>query len=300
MWIVKNFAEPQTNLGYEGYSFHSQYNLLPMAMLAIAYSRADDSIAERPAPAEVGGYVFDVRNTFHKVAAAAGGYYILIDTAADAHYNATGLQRVHRVGVPFPALSDSAAGDRAYGPSEAPKAAIALGIEWKNDEPSAQWLSLAEFTGGDGERIVSSVNLDVRSSLRDRVEFELTYHLRSEGQRERTVREKYVLTPGAVEQTSTVDGESGAFRAHLPVLVSDGAADTAVELGDASVTVSQRGSVTSVQFDPADVIPGVKLEGPRVVTHNGYVQEAVVGARSRSVTARITLRQEQPVEHRVK
>lgn len=289
LWIIKNRAEPTKRLGYEHYSHHSQYNLLPMAMLAIAYDRADDSIDERPTPAEVGGYVFDVRKTFHKVAAAAGGYYVLIDTAADAHYNATGLQRVHRVGVPLSALSDSAAGDRAYGPNEAPKAAIALGIEWKDDEPNGQWLGLADFSRGEERRIVRTVNLDVRSSHRDRVEFALTYDLSGDGQRGRTLCEKYVLTADAVEQTSSVDGKASAFRAHVPVLVSDGASDMVVEMGDTAFTVSQEESVTSVQFDPADVVRGVKLEGPRVVTHNGYVREAVVGVRSHTVTARIKL-----------
>src|SRR5439155_15651159 len=97
---------------------------------AIAYERADESIAERPSVSEVGGYVFDARPTFHKIAAAAGGYYILIDTAADPHYNATGLQRIHKAGVPFPALSDTVASERVYQPDDAPKAAIATGIEW--------------------------------------------------------------------------------------------------------------------------------------------------------------------------
>src|SRR5688500_20360213 len=35
---------PARRHGYEGYSFHSQYNLLAMAMLAIAYQRADETI----------------------------------------------------------------------------------------------------------------------------------------------------------------------------------------------------------------------------------------------------------------
>jgi hypothetical protein len=34
MFIVKNRAEPEQKHGFEGYSFHSQYNLLPMGMLA--------------------------------------------------------------------------------------------------------------------------------------------------------------------------------------------------------------------------------------------------------------------------
>src|SRR5205823_3636003 len=131
LWIVKNRADPSKRFGYEGYSFHSQYNLLPMAMLAMAYEHADDSIDEYLIPAEVGGYVFDLREPFHKICAAAGGYYLLIDTSADPHYNATGLQRMHKSGVAISPLSDSAAGERAYGPKDAPKIAMAPGIEWK-------------------------------------------------------------------------------------------------------------------------------------------------------------------------
>ena len=71
MFIVKNRAEPSERLGYESYSAHSQYNLLPMAMLAAAYTHADESIAERHTPAEKGGYVFDMREVFHKARQAA-------------------------------------------------------------------------------------------------------------------------------------------------------------------------------------------------------------------------------------
>ena len=116
LWIVKNRADPHERLGFESYSYTSQYNLLPMAMLAMAYAHADDSIVERPVPSEAGAYVFDLRETFHKIIAAAGGYYVEIDTGADPHYNATGLQRVHRAGVFFSPLSDSTAAERAYGP----------------------------------------------------------------------------------------------------------------------------------------------------------------------------------------
>ena len=122
LWIVKNHADPAVRHGFEGYSFHSQYNLLAVAMLAIAYSRADDAIAEYPTPAETGGYVFDLRDTFHKVVAAAGGTYILIDTATDPHYNSTGLLRLHAAGVPLSPYSDNPAAHRAYGPPRDDKA----------------------------------------------------------------------------------------------------------------------------------------------------------------------------------
>src|SRR6266550_4357716 len=89
--IVQNFADPQQRFGYEGYSFHSQYNLLPMGMLTLAYLRADDSIQERPMPSEAGSYVFDIRDDFSNVVAACGGTFIVINTGADPTYNATGM-----------------------------------------------------------------------------------------------------------------------------------------------------------------------------------------------------------------
>ena len=113
--------------------------------MGAAFQRADDSIAERAIPSEVGGYVFDLRETFRKVAAAAGGYYVLIDTAADEHYDATGLQRVHRAGVKLSPLNSSAAAERWYGPREATdKWALTPGIQWKADA-DGKWRGLAQF-----------------------------------------------------------------------------------------------------------------------------------------------------------
>jgi len=294
LWIVKNRAQPHERLGFERYSNHSQYNLLPMAMLAIAYSRADDSITERPFPAEVGGYVFDARQTFHKIAAAAGGYYVLIDTAADPHYNATGLQRVHRAGVPFAALSDTAAGERAYGPDSSAKAAISPGIMWKPSDSQSQWLSLAHFPSERGKRAVRSAQLSVRSAGHDRVDFELVYALSDQSQGDRVLTERYVLTAEAVEQTSSVSGEAAAFGFHLPVLVSDGAADLDVKLSHAGVSISHRGSVTAVGLDPEAIVSRLTLQGPKVATHSGYVREAIAGVRANTVTARIRMMPSSP------
>jgi len=294
LWIVKNRAQPQERLGFERYSNHSQYNLLPMAMLAIAYSRADDSIAERPTPAELGGYVFDARQTFHKIAAAAGGYYVLIDTAADPHYNATGLQRVHCAGVPLAALSDSAAGERVYGPDSSAKAAISPGIMWKPSDTQSPWLSLAHYPSEPAKRAVRSVQLSVRSTGHDRVDFELAYALSDQSHGDRLLTERYVLTPDAVEHTSSVSGDAAAFGFHLPVLVTDGAEDLDVKLSHAGVSISHRGSVTAVELDPEQVVSRLTLQGPKVATHSGYVREAIAGVRANTVTARIRMMPSSP------
>ena len=98
MWIVKNRADPKDFHGYESYSSHSQYNLLPMAMLSIAYDYAakTDDVPEQLTPAEVGGFAFQLDKPFNKIFANTGGMYVELDVAADPAHNATGLLRVHK------------------------------------------------------------------------------------------------------------------------------------------------------------------------------------------------------------
>jgi hypothetical protein len=280
LWIVKNRAEPGTRLGFEPYSYHAQYNLLPMAMLAIAYGRADDSIAERPSPAEVGGYVFDLREDFHKVAAAAGGYYVLIDTSADPHYNATGLQRVHRAGVAFPPLSDSTAAERAFGPDDAAKGAMTPGLQWKpRGDADGSWRSLADYElrgkGAEGSA-VQGVTLDVSRAAPAGVSLKLDYTLGASAAAAHLV-ETYTLSAAGVECANRLSSGPTplATRVRLPALVSDGAQDTSVEVEGARATVANRGSVLTYQIvEPANGVT-LGLEGADVFSHNGRVRALV-------------------------
>jgi hypothetical protein len=281
LWIVKNRAEPRTRFGFEGYGFHSQYNLLPMAMLALAYIHADDSIAERPAPSEIGGYVFDLRETFHKICAAAGGTYVLIDTSADPHYNATGLQRVHKAGVALSPLSDSAAGGRSYGPGDAPKAAMAPGIQWKF-AGEENWRSLAELK--------ANAQLRVSEESPQRVQFSVAYEPQGAGAL--PVREDYLVTADGVEGTTQVSSNGSAIAARVvfPALVNDGANDTQVKLETNHLSIRRDGGELDWQIiEPAGLT--LKFEGPRIPTHNGYVQAAVADlpANTWEVKWRLTL-----------
>ncbi len=283
LFIVKNRAEPRTRLGYEGYSFKTNYGTLPMAMLAIAYERADDSIAERPVPAEVGGYVFDVRDVFYKISAVAGGYYVLIDTASDAHYNATGLQRVHRVGVSISPLNDSTAAHRWYTPKEtATGPALTPSIAWKLDDT---WTALPDFLrfkpGLDSkgkvlpapQQFVERVDLDVKSASPDRTSFIVRYDLKGRGAA--PVTELYSLTSEGVVVTSSVDAPAGTEkRVQFPLLVSDGASDTNVQLAGNRFDVAVTGGSLRYELTSAPDAQ-FSLTGPRVPTHNGFVQAAV-------------------------
>ncbi len=283
--IIKNRAEPEKRLAYEGYSNHSQYNLLPMAMLAIAYARADESIAEKPSPSEVGGYVFDARDKFHKIVAAAGGYYVAIDSAADAHYNATGLQRVHRAGVKFPSLSDSAPPDRSYGPKETPKLGIALGLQWKSAD---QWIGLADFTEGNDERKIKSTEIKTDTVTPEETSFTVTYQLAGNGGDDRSVIEQYVLNSDGITFKTSSNNLPGEYRLQIPVLVNDGATDIKRDITTKSIFIDNHGSTTIVEF------PGstgrITLQPPKVINHNGFVQRAVLPVTGPEATVRIRLR----------
>jgi hypothetical protein len=308
MWIVKNYADPSRRFGFEGYSFNSQYNLLPMAMLAIAYLRADDSIAEYPAPAESAAYVFDLRETFHHVAAAAGGYYALIDTAADPHYGSTGLQRVHRAGVALSPLSDTPGPKSAYGPAdEKPRFALAPGIEWK-DSQAGPWRSLAQFpvhhietrarkgsaNPPKNESLpahVAAVDLKITGQSSDRVAFTLNYQL--QGDDARPVEETYALSAAGVEGTAHIAGDTPpvACRVVFPALIFDGARPTDIAFDGNKLTITRKGGKLTWEIDAPIQL---QLTGPATVTHNGYVRAvaAELPAGVREVKWKLTLEPE--------
>ena len=287
LWIVKNRADPVRRHGYEGYSFHSQYNLLAMAMLAIAYERADETIDERPGPSGSAAYVFDLRDTFHKVCAAAGGTYVLIDTAADPHFNATGLQRVHKAGAPFSPLADSAALDRRYGPaSERFKLAISPAIGWK-EAADGDWLSLSQFAmkRENYGRIVRLVELKIEEQAHGRVEFRVSYLL--EGPGARLIEERYLIDASGVEVRSHIGGDDAppSARVIFPALVSDGARKTEVKTDGSRMTIRHQGAVLTWQvLEPDDV--KIRLAPPDIVTHAGFVRLAAAELPKSSRAAR--------------
>jgi len=261
-------------------------------MLAIAYERADESIDERPVPSEFGTYIFDVREKFTTVVAASGGYYVEVTTNADNHYNATGLQRVHRAGVELSPLTDSACDHRAYiGGKDDPKIALAPGLQWKD---GSDWVGLADFhrfepppKPKEGEkpaspqRVVHLAELAIDSST-DRASFTLTYHLEGPGARE--VREHYVVSSDGVTVEQSAEGSE---RFVLPVLVNDGARDTKLDMGLGTLAVTRAGG--SLKFTSIEPKLRLSLGDPKVPTHNGYVQPVVGDNVKSKVTWKLTL-----------
>ena len=271
LYIIKNRAEPTERFAYESYSGHSQYNLLPMAMLALAYQHADDTIPERPTPAESASYVFDLRTPFHKIAAASNGYYAYIDTNADPHYNATGLQRVHRSGVPFPALSDSVAPDRTYEPKSAPKAALTPGLAWQDKD--GNWLSLGAFTH-ESKHTIANVDLTVTTTDETKADFTTDYTLATPNENTLHLLEHYTLSKDGLTCTTTLTGQNlpQNFRAQFPLLLDDGKNELPHTLTDTSITINNHNSLTTFTLAPNQTTAPLTLTAPTLINHNGHLQ----------------------------
>jgi hypothetical protein len=218
-WIVKNRFDPAFRRGFEAYSYHSQYNLLAAAYLAMAWLFADDGIPEGPAPAEMGRFVVELP-AFHKIFANSGGNYLEIETAADPHYNSTGLLRVIKGGM------DGRLGLLDNAPiGETP---LALGIGWRTQgRPSA----LAAFPV---DHVHAS--LDGVSVSPDAVRFEVKYAL--DDANVTAVTESYTLTPRDMTVTASFDGPAKSWRLTLPVFVSDGVNIGLASLDGSAITVA--------------------------------------------------------------
>jgi hypothetical protein len=296
LWIVKNNADPKNRHGYEGYSFHSQYNLLAVAMLCIAFERADDSIDQHPLPAEVGGYVLDLRETFHKVIGCAGGTYVLIDTGADLWYDATGLMRVHQAGIAISPFSSNAAPQRHQGPSnDKVLLGITPGLSWKNSATEEGWRSLADTRYGVNVKndppIVERADLEVHSETPQQVVFSINYALKGPGLH--PLEEHYTVTAAGVEVVTRLGGNATPTQTRLvfPALVSDGARDTQIKIEGSRVTITRPGGTLIWEaLSPTGLRP--TLEGPRVATRNGYVQPLVADLPAGTREARWRVRLE--------
>jgi len=223
LWIVKNRMDPRLRHGYESYSFHSQYNLLTAAMLALAWLRADESIREDACPTETVGFGFAIQPEFHKAFVGAAGVLVEIDTGADLHYNPTGIVRIHHPGVAPETFSDGVTRECDYQVPRKPSRPIALGPAWLDG--SGQWHSLAEHGRDDlGPAAFRAV-----AATRDRAEVELTYRGGLRGGAT-AVRERVVVARGGVRVEHVVEGDVRAVRQVYPMLVTDGAQASTIEV----------------------------------------------------------------------
>ena len=286
LWIVKNRMDPAARHGYESYSFHSQYNLLAAAMLAMAWARAGDGIAMAPCPATVGGFAFALQPAFHKVFANVPECYLEVDTGADLHFNPTGLLRLHRAGVTPEMLSDGVTEGASYQLPAKPTRSMAIGPEWR--DRAGAWHSLA----GHGRDDLDLAEFVLVSASTARVESRLTYRGRLRGGAT-AIAEHLTLTPEHVEIEHRVDGDVDAVRQCWPMLATDGAASSAITLNGRTATVSRDGG--RFRFEATTDGAVVSRLGVSEPCRNGAMDACVAQVEGKTIRAKV----EAPMSPRV-
>jgi hypothetical protein len=272
MQIIKNWVDPAESFAYESYSGHSQYNLLPMSMLSIAYEHAatTEQVRERPAPADTGGFLLHIE-PLHKVFANAAGSYVEIDTAGDHHYDATGFVRAHFAGhSPQLGSSDSLLAHPQYRVPDGPTPpTTGIGVAWEVDP--GEWRHFGEI---DPSLTQDVVVLPTRLRADD-VRFTVRYN-GDFGGGVTAVEERFVLAPLETRVTTVLRGYDGPVRRVAPVLSSDGRTPGTIQVHENEVRVWQRGEhgTSKLTYD----MPGassVAVGDEEYPNHNGWMRLAI-------------------------
>ncbi|MCU0785712.1 MAG: hypothetical protein MUF81_17050, partial [Verrucomicrobia bacterium] len=274
-YIVKNRYPIEAKHGYEGYSVHTCYNMLACSMLAQAWQFADDSVAEKPAPADTGGFVIPILDPFHKILANAGGTYVEYDTQGDHQYNPTGLLRIHVKG-----------GHPQLGPSDgcAPLYSgagvnIATGPVWQTAD--GQWQSLAELSP-------PKPKVEILDQEPARTRFRVSYARMSVGKDPNPIRltQTILVEPSGVTITDEITGGGERMRVTWPMLVTDGKESTQVELTGNIATLRLGGRGTRFTlFEPAGV--SLVRSGKPLDHRNGKVEIATAEFSGKRAVYRI-------------
>jgi hypothetical protein len=281
LWVVKNRLDPAARHGYESYSFHSQYNLLTAAMLAIAWTRADERVDLAFSPADVGRYAFALGPAFHKVFVKSGRWHLEIDTGAHLPYNPTGILRVHCSGVVPETISDGVSAAAAYRLPTTPTRFLALGPEWQ--DRAGAWHALAGHGGDD----LAPTEFAVLRSTPTRLEVQLTYRGRLRGGAS-AVTERLLLEEGHADVEHRVEGDVDAVRQCWPMLGTDGEKASSISVTDKTATVKRGGGELSF----AALTDGAALS--RLATaepcRNGFMDGCLVRVPARAVRTRLEAR----------
>ncbi|MDP6778843.1 MAG: hypothetical protein QGI83_18965 [Candidatus Latescibacteria bacterium] len=237
---TKQGFDPSTEHGVDSGGPYSVYGSLAASLFATSYHLADEGIEERLTPAEIGGFAFDLWPAFHKVFASCGDYHLEVDTRADPHKDATGLGRIHKLGVrPETGLSAplSAQAEYSFGVAK-PLRSLAIGPAWRDAEGGE--VRLAELASE-----IEEVGVGVSRETPDAVAFEVTYRGELGGCRE--IVESYEMTSAGVSYAVRLDPVPGEWWILVPAIVTDGEANATFEAHDDGLEVTYRGATYRIR-----------------------------------------------------
>lgn len=278
--FTKNEFPPESQHGRQKtYGFYAAYSLLIASQFGFAGWLADSTLAEAPDDAGARGRVSPLSDDFHKVFATHGAYHVEIDTRADFHYDATGLGRLHKTGVPTEtALSTPIVADPDFLLSvpAAPRN-VAIGPGWVRD---GQLTWLANLSAE-----IQSVDVEVIEESEIQTAFRLVYHLAASGG---SISETYRLSRDGLEIECAVSAPTEAVCFQVPLIRTDGRHRSRVETGSGAFHVSYQGHAYCVQSLDSSRVEN-RLEEFAAPNRNGVYDVGVFTVRGNCLRCRLSL-----------
>jgi len=275
---LKNGFPPEAEVGRDPYGIYSVYSLLTASFFGLAALFADDDIPEASCPAEIGGYVFILPDAFHKVFATCAGSHVEIDLRADAHHDATGLGRFAVAGAPIelgPGMPITATPSYMLPDALRTAAPLAVGPAWPDGDG---WQSLAAL----GEGLTAQCM--VMSATTIEVAFTVTY-----AWTDVEIRETYRLSAGRV-YIHTAVSRAGApverLRFQMPLLVTDGDAESAITETSGTTVVQYRDATLVVNYDDTYA---ARLDEMGAANRNGVYRALALEADSGEIDVELLL-----------
>ena len=256
LYHIKNFFPKEELHGCDPYGQYSQYSLFCGSVFALAALFSDESIAEVPAPVEIGNYSFAIHNSFRKAFATANGNHVEFELLPPKNiYDSCGLGRVILKDMPWGMLPIMPFAAEPYylcaKNLQFAKKAFAIAPMWVKSD--GKQVSLADnYT----EEIVGAPeNLGRYTEIAPGVA-EVVYNYENC----RTTYRVDLTTPGRMVLNVKLEGDAKEAFMTVPLLKNNGADKPLLELQDSSAVLTMQGKRLTVQGDA----PGVELIGTAV------------------------------------
>src|SRR5258708_7220835 len=215
-FVTKNHFDPALRVRYADYSQLTNYNGNVIYHMAESWRARQSSIAEQPAPVEIGGYAWEPDSTFAVAMANAGGMQLEASmrgtTALEfgQYWTTLGITRFSRVNW-----------DSRLGPSDGVRdKSSALGVSYAPTFLEAgNWTRMASVPS----RYQGTLTITFTHPLLVPAPIDYAPLSRQTGP---TFRDDLVITPPRRPSPITSSATPGNFGVTWPVLTSDGAALT--------------------------------------------------------------------------
>lgn len=280
--FVKNEFPPKTQHGRESsYGYYGVYSLLIASQFGFAHLIADDSIEEKPAPCEIGGYVLELPDAFHKVFATCQGYHVEIDTQADHNYDATGLGRIHKISIPTElGLSCSIVPKPHYNITvrSSPRN-IAIGPGWEDAEGNIQWL--ADLSDEINKVEVKKLKEEVNEV---KVKVIYTGRFKNAG----SIIESYKLDDTGLEIEDEITGSAKTIMVQVPLIETNGQNNSKIKVEKGLFKVEYMGYLYQVECLEKESVETF-LEPFSAPNRNGIYKVGCFKAKANHIKYKVTL-----------